>query len=171
MTDELRSRIRSGQLRAGRSMPTQAGLADEFGVVRGAVRRALRILRTERLLADVSKEGPARVADHPGGALTGPEARPQSTMAALAPRITAAFAVPRVKIDALCLTAVPFTLAMGEPLREIHAGRIKPASVDVRVLFPFGRGVGLRDTTFVDQSHLWFDALWETISSEPLFTN
>lgn len=277
MADELRSRIRSGQLRAGQRMPTQARLADEFGVERGAVRQALRILRTEQLLANVSKGSPATVADHPERALTGPEAQPQSTMVALAPRITAAFAVPQVKIDALCLTAVSLTLAMGEPLREIHAGRIKPASVDVRVLlpsrdielafptpvddledgrprlrwlaqrnaqvqvlrhnllalrathgvevrvsfralpftppvklyllneaealfayytltrrreeidheylemydaegtqsmlFPFGRGMGLRDTTFVDQSHLWFNALWETISSELLFTN
>ncbi|MFJ6832917.1 GntR family transcriptional regulator [Streptomyces sp. NPDC091209] len=277
VADELRSRIRSGQLRAGQRMPTQARLADEFGVERGAVRQALRILQSERLLVNMSKGSPATVADQPERALNGPEAQPQSTMVALAPRITAAFAVPHVEIDALCLTAVSLTLAMGEPLREIHAGRIKPAKVDVRVLlpsrdidlafpapvgdladdrprrrwlaqrnaqvqvlrhnllalrtthgidvrvsfralpftppvklyllneaealfayytltrrgeeidheylemydaegtqsmlFPFGQGVGARDTTFVEQSHLWFNALWETISSELLFTN
>lgn len=55
MADELRSRIRSGQLRAGERMPTQARLADEFGVERGAVRQALRILQSEHLLVDVSK--------------------------------------------------------------------------------------------------------------------
>lgn len=277
MADELRSRIRSGQLRAGQRMPTQAKLADEFGVERGAVRQALRILHSERLLSNVSKGSPATVADHPERALTGPEAPPQSTMVALAPRITAAFAVPHVEIDALCLTAVSLTLAMGEPLREIHAGRMEPARVDVRVLLPsrhidlafptpvddmaddrprlrwlaqrnaqvrvlrhnllalrathgidvrvsfralpftppvklyllneaealfayytlarrgeeidheyletydaegtqsmlfaFGQGAGLRDTTFVEQSHLWFNALWETISSELLITS
>jgi DNA-binding transcriptional regulator YhcF (GntR family) len=277
VADELRSRIRSGQLRAGQRMPTQAVLADEFGVERGAVRQALRILQSEHLLVNMSKGSPATVADHPDRALTGPEAQPQSTMVALAPRITAAFAVPHVEIDALCLTAVSLTLAMGEPLREIHAGRIEPAKVDVRVLlpsrdidlafptpvdhmeddrprrrwlaqrnaqvqvlrhnllalrathgidvrvsfralpftppvklyllneaealfayytltrrgeeidheylemydaegtqstlFPFGQGVGPRDATFVEQSHLWFNALWETISSELLFTN
>jgi hypothetical protein len=26
--------------------------------------------------------------------------------------------------------------------------------------------VGTRETTFVEQSQLWFDALWETISSD-----
>ncbi|MEV8037160.1 winged helix-turn-helix domain-containing protein [Streptomyces sp. NPDC086182] len=277
VADELRSRIKSGQLRAGRRMPTQAELADEFGVERGAVRQALRILQTEQLLVNASKGSPATVADHPERAPAGPEARPQSTMVALAPRITAAFAAPHVEIDALCLTAVSLTLAMGEPLREIHAGRIEPAKVDVRVLlpsrdidlafpapvddldddrprrhwlaqrnaqvrvlrhsllalrathgidvlvtfralpftppvklyllneaealfayytltrrgeeidheylemydaegtqsmlFPFGQGAGPRDTTFVEQSHLWFNALWETISSELLFTN
>lgn len=277
MADELRSRIRSGQLRAGQRMPTQAKLASEFGVERGAVRQALRILQSEHLLANVSKGSPATVADHPERALTGPQAQPQSTMVALAPRITAAFEVPHVRIDALCLTAVSLTLAMGEPLREIHAGRMNPAKVDVRVmlpsrdidlafpasvdgladdrprlrwlaqrnaqvrvlrhnllalrathgidvrvrfralpftppvklyllneaealfayytlarrgeeidheylemydaegtqsmLFPFSQGVGPRDTTFVEQSHLWFDALWDTISSELLITN
>ncbi|MEV6987680.1 GntR family transcriptional regulator [Streptomyces sp. NPDC093228] len=272
VADELRSRIRSGVLRPGQRMPTQAELANEFGVERGAVRQALRILQTERLLVNVSKGSPATVAAHMGGAVADPEAPPQPTMVALAPRISAAFAAPHVEIDALCLTSVSLTLAMSEPLREIHAGRIKPAKVDVRLLlpsgrielafpkpvedtdddrlrrrwlaqrnaqgqvlrhnllalrsthgidvhvtfralpftppvklyllngaealfayytvtrrgaeidheylemydaegtrsmlFPFAQGAGLRDTTFVEQSHLWFNALWETISSE-----
>ncbi|POX44764.1 winged helix-turn-helix domain-containing protein [Streptomyces sp. Ru72] len=272
VADELRSRIRSGLLRPGQRMPTQAELADEFGVERGAVRQALRILQSEHLLTDVSKGSPATVARHAGRPPAGPQAPPQPTMVALAPRISAAFAAPHVEIDALCLTAVSLTLAMGEPLREIHAGRIEPAKVDVRVLlpssrielafptpvegadpnrlhrrwlahrnaqgqvlrhnllalrsthgidvhvsfralpftppvklyllngaealfayytlsrreaeidqehlqlydaegtrsvlFPFAQEAGLRDTTFVEQSHLWFNALWETISSE-----
>ncbi|WP_189186092.1 winged helix-turn-helix domain-containing protein [Streptomyces albiflavescens] len=277
VADELRSRIRSGQLRAGQRMPTQAKLADEFGVERGAVRQALRILQSEHLLVNVSKGSPATVADHPDRSLTGPEAPPQPTTVALGARIAAAFAAPHVEIDALCLTSISLTLAIGEPLRQIHAGRIKPARVDVRLLlpssdidlafpapvdssvdgrlqrswlanrnaqaqvlrhnllalrsthgidvnvifralpftppvklyllngaealfayytlakreeeiddvhlemydvqgtqsmlFPFVQGAGLRDTTFVEQSHLWFNALWETISSELLLTN
>lgn len=253
-------------------MPTQARLADEFGVERGAVRQALRILQSERLLTNVSKGSPATVASDPGAALTGPGAPPQPTMVALAPRIAAAFAASHVEIDALCLTSVSFNLALGEPLRQIHAGQLKPAKIDVRVLLPsreidlafptpvdasmdgrlqrhwlahrnaqgqvlrhnlqalrathgidvritfralpftppvklyllnntealfayytltqreeqidheflqmydaegtqsmlfaFDQGAGLRDTTFVEQSHLWFNALWETISSE-----
>ncbi|UXY24575.1 GntR family transcriptional regulator [Streptomyces cynarae] len=272
VADELRSRIRSGVLRPGQRMPTQAKLADEFGVERGAVRQALRILQSEQLLTNVSKGSPATVAHPAGRASAGPQAPPQPTMVALAPRISAAFAAPHVEIDALCLTAVSLTPAMSAPLREIHAGRMEPAKVDVRVLlpsgridlafptpvegtdgvrlhrrwlaqrnaqgrvlrhnllalrsthgidahvsfralpftppvklylingaealfayytltrreaeidqehlqlydaegtrsmlFPFAQGAGLRDTTFVEQSHLWFNALWETISSE-----
>lgn len=253
-------------------MPTQAVLADEFGVERGAVRRALRILQSERLLTNVSKGAPATVAAAPAPLPTGPEAPPQPTMVALAPRISEAFRHPHVEIDALCLTSISLTLAMSEPLREIHAGRIKPARVSVRVLMPsrridlafpapvdttatsrlqrrwlaqrnaqgrvlehnlralrathgidvdvtfralpftppvklyllnasealfayytvtrrgveidreqlemydaegtrsmlfaFERGAGLRDTTFVEQSRLWFNALWGTISSD-----
>jgi hypothetical protein len=258
-------------------MPTQAQLAHEFGVERGAVRQALRILQSERLLTNVSKGSPATVASDPVGALTGPQAPPRPTTVALAPRIAKAFAAEHVEIDAVCLTSISLTLAIGEPLRQIHAGRLKPAKVDVRVLLPsrdidlafpvpvegrgddrvherwlamrnaqgqvlehnllalrathgidvhvtfralpftppvklyllngtealfayytlarreaetdheqpalydaqgtqsmlfaFRQGAGLRDTTFVEQSHLWFNALWETISSELVLTS
>nr|BFD84068.1 GntR family transcriptional regulator [Streptomyces sp. Xyl84] len=278
MADELRQRIRTGVLRPGERMPTQAVLAAEFGVERGAVRQALRILQSEHLLTHVTKGSPATVAALPERALTGPAAPPLPTTAALAPRIAAAFTASHVEIDALCLTAVSLTLAMGEPLRQIHAGRLKPAKVDVRVLLPsrdielafpapvdpsardhrlrtrwlavrnaqgqvlrhnlmslrathgidvrvtfralpftppvklyllngtealfayyrvrrreeeidhepfqlydaqgtrsmlfsFAEGAGPSDTAFVEQSHVWFDALWETISSELVLTS
>jgi hypothetical protein len=284
VADELRARIRSGQLRPGQRMPTQAKLADEFGVERGVVRQALHILQSEHLLTNVSKGSPATVAPDPGPTRLagGPGAPPLPTTVALAPRIAAAFAAPHVEIDALCLTSVSLTLAIGEPLRQIHAGDAKPAKVDVRVLLPsrdidlafpvaveardrgrggddpvherwlaqrnaqgqvlkhnllalrathgidvrvsfralpftppvklyllngsealfayytlarreaeidheplqmydaegtrsmlfaFEQGAGPRDSTFVEQSHLWFNALWETISSELTLTS
>ncbi|AOR33538.1 GntR family transcriptional regulator [Streptomyces fodineus] len=278
IADELRSRIVTGVLRPGQRMPTQAELAGEFGVERGAVRQALRILQAERLLTNVSKGSPATVAGMPGPARppAGPAA-PQPTMVGLAPRIADAFAARHVRIDALCLTSVSLTLAVGEPLRQIHAGRWKPAKIDVRVLLPsrnidlafpaavaaddhgllhrrwlaqrnaqglvlrqnllalctthgvdvrvsfralpftppvklyllngsealfayytllrrereidhehlelydadgtrsmlfaFERRAGERDAAFVEQSRLWFDALWETISSDLLLTS
>ncbi|MUT92820.1 winged helix-turn-helix domain-containing protein [Streptomyces sp. Z38] len=274
VADELRARIRSGVLRPGQRMPTQAQLAAEFGVERQAVRGALRILQSEHLLTNISKGAPATVAERADRAAAGPAAPPQPTTVALAPRIASAFEAEHVHIDTVCLTAVSLTLAMGEPLRQIYAGRLKPAKVDVRVLLPsrsidlafpvpvggrqghddpvherwlaqrnaqgqvlrhnllalrathgidvrvtfralpftppvklyllnntealfayytvtrseaqigqeslptydaqgvrsmlfaFEQGDGLRDTTFVEQSHLWFNALWETISSE-----
>ncbi|MBA2947280.1 winged helix-turn-helix domain-containing protein [Streptomyces himalayensis] len=276
VADELRARIRTGRLRAGQRMPTQAELAVEFGVERGTVRQALRILQSEHLLTNVTKGSPATVAEHIEHAFTGSEAPPQPTMVGLAPRIAAAFTAPHVEIDALCLTAVSLTLAIGEPLRRIHEGRMKPATVDVRVLLPsrdialafptpvhaaadsrlhrqwlsqrnaqgqvlrhnllalrsthgidvsvsfralpftppvklyllnnnealfayytltkrdveidheylemydaqgtqsmlfaFEQGAGLRDTTFVEQSHVWFNSLWNTISSDLTLT-
>ncbi|MFC8128151.1 FadR/GntR family transcriptional regulator [Streptomyces sp. NPDC057302] len=273
VADELRDRIRSGSLRPGQRMPTQAELAEEFGVERGAIREALRTLQGEKLLANVSKGSPATVAETSGQALSGlGGVTPQPTMVGLAPRIAAAFEADHVEIDALCLTSISLTMAIGEPLRQIHAGQRKPAKVTVRVLlpsrsidlafpapvdsgddeggqvhrrwldqrnaqgqvlrhnlkalrsshgidvhvsfralpftppvklyllngsealfayytltkqseqidheplemydaqgaqsmlFPFHQGDGLRDTTFVEQSHLWFNALWSTIS-------
>ncbi|WP_155058950.1 winged helix-turn-helix domain-containing protein [Streptomyces blattellae] len=277
VADELRARIRSGELQPGQRMPTQAKLADEFGVERGAVRQALRILQSEHLLTNVSKGSPATVAPDLSMALAGPGAPPLPTMVALAPRIAAAFDGAHIEIDALCLTSINLTLAIGEPLRQIHAGQLKPAKIDVRVLLPsrdielafpapvdptaddsvhrrwlaqrnaqgqvlqhnllalrathgievdvsfralpftppvklyllnstealfayytltrreqeiehehlemydaegsqsmlfaFEQGAGLRDTTFVEQSQLWFNALWETISSELVLTS
>ncbi|MCP3821072.1 GntR family transcriptional regulator [Streptomyces sp. A3M-1-3] len=142
MADALRDRIRSGVLRPGDRLPTQARLAEEFGVERGTVRQALRILHDEGLLTHLTKGSPARVADPPAHAYAASEARPLPTTAGLAPRITDAFTARHVEIDALCLTAGTLTLALGEPLRQIHAGRLAPARVDVRILLP-SRGITL----------------------------
>ncbi|WP_221507614.1 winged helix-turn-helix domain-containing protein [Streptomyces candidus] len=136
VAEALRARIRAGQLRPGDRMPTQARLAEEFGVERGTVRRALRTLQEERLLVNVTKGSPATVADDAPAALAPPAASPQPTMVALASRVTEAFRSPHVRIDALCLTAVSLTLAFGEPLRLIHEGRLGPDRVTVRVLLP-----------------------------------
>ncbi|WP_030998361.1 GntR family transcriptional regulator [Streptomyces sp. NRRL F-5630] len=142
MADELRARIRSGALLPGDRMPTQARLAAEFGVERGTVREALRVLRAERLLTHATKGAPPAVADHAARGPGGPGALPRSTTAALGPRIATAFEQPHVEIRALCLTSVSLTLAMGEPLRQIHAGELKPERVDLRVLLP-DRDIGL----------------------------
>ncbi|MEV7322489.1 winged helix-turn-helix domain-containing protein [Streptomyces sp. NPDC093970] len=153
VADELRTRIRSGVLQPGQRMPTQAKLADEFGVERAAVRQALRILQSEHLLTNVSKGAPATVAADPGPLplTAGPQAPPQPTMVGLTSRIQAAFVAPHVEIDALCLTSVSLNLALGEPLRLIHAGRLKPAKIDVRVLLP-SRNIDLAFPTALDAS-------------------
>ena len=62
IADILRERIRNGDLKAGDRLPTQAELADEFGVERGAVRQALRVLQEAGLLTNVSKGSPPRIA-------------------------------------------------------------------------------------------------------------
>ncbi|WP_141313890.1 GntR family transcriptional regulator [Streptomyces spinoverrucosus] len=131
IADTLRDRIRSGDLKAGDRLPTQAELAEEFGVERGTVRQALRVLQEDGLLSNVSKGSPPRIAEP---AL--PSGEPQPTMVGLAPRLTAAFAVPHVRIDAACLTAETLMLALSEPVRAIHEGRVHPQSIDVRILLP-----------------------------------
>ena len=274
IADTLRERIRTGDLKAGDRLPTQAELAEEFGVERGTVRQALRALQEDGLLSNVSKGSPPRIAERVPG-LSG---EPQPTMVGLAPRLTEAFSTPHVRIDAACLTSETLMVALSEPVRHIHEGRIRPESIDVRILLPsrdinlafpvpveapdddnpvhqrwlemrnaqghvlrhnlrslrsshgidvkvtfralpftppvklyllngaealfayytlarrkeeiddehlelydsegtqsmlfaFEQGAGLRDTTFVEQSHLWFNALWETISSELVLTS
>jgi DNA-binding transcriptional regulator YhcF (GntR family) len=131
IADTLRDRIRAGDLKAGDRLPTQAELADEFGVERGAVRQALRALQEDGLLSNVSKGSPPRIAERVP--VTG---EPQPTMVALAPRLSEAFTAPNVRIDAACLTAETLMVALGEPLRLIHEGTIHPESIDVRILLP-----------------------------------
>lgn len=58
IADSLRERIRTGELKPGDRLPTQADLAEEFGVERGAVRQALRALQEDGLLTNVSKGSP-----------------------------------------------------------------------------------------------------------------
>jgi DNA-binding transcriptional regulator YhcF (GntR family) len=133
IADTLRERIHSGVLRRGERLPTQAELAEEFGVERGTVRQALRVLQEAGLLSNVSKGSPPRVAEAPQ-APRGEE--PQPTMVGLAPRLAEAFSAPHVRIDAACLTAETLMLALGEPVRLIHEKTIRPESVDVRILLP-----------------------------------
>ncbi|MEE1761959.1 MULTISPECIES: GntR family transcriptional regulator [unclassified Streptomyces] len=128
----LRERIRGGDLRPGERLPTQAELAEEFGVERGTVRQALRALQDDGLLSNVSKGSPPRVAEV--GHATSHE--PQPTMVGLGPRLAEAFSVPHVRVDAACLTAETLMLALGEPVRRIHEGTIRPESIDVRILLP-----------------------------------
>ncbi|MGW0842168.1 GntR family transcriptional regulator [Streptomyces sp. NPDC002787] len=134
IADTLRDRIHSGELGRGERLPTQAELAEEFGVERGAVRQALRLLQEAGLLTNVSKGSPPRVAEATPHAPRDDE--PQPTMVGLAPRLTEAFSTPHVRIDAACLTAETLMLALGEPVRLIHEGTIRPESIDVRILLP-----------------------------------
>ncbi|MFJ3337236.1 FadR/GntR family transcriptional regulator [Streptomyces sp. NPDC086766] len=145
IADNLRERIRAGELKPGDRLPTQAELAQEFGVERGAVRQALRSLQEGGLLSNVSKGSPPRVA-----APTPARAEPQPTMVGLAPRLAAAFAARQVRIDAACLTAETLMLALGEPVRLIHEGRIRPESIDVRILLP-SRDINLAFPISVDR--------------------
>ncbi|MFD8571031.1 GntR family transcriptional regulator [Streptomyces sp. NPDC059639] len=137
IADDLRRRIKAGELRAGDRLPTQAVLAEEFGVERGTVRQALQLLEADGLLSSRSKGSPPRIAS----AATAPDG-PQPTMVALAPRLVEAFQAPEVRIDAVCMTSESLMLALGEPLRLIHEGRMRPSSVDVRILLP-GRDIDL----------------------------
>lgn len=135
IADTLRERIRAGELKAGDRLPTQAELADEFGVERGTVRQAMKRLQSEGLLSNVSKGSPPRVADSapaPAAANTGP----QPSMVALAPRLAAAFGEADVRIDVVSYTAETLMIALGEPVRLIHEGRIRPESIKVRILLP-----------------------------------
>ncbi|MET9087237.1 GntR family transcriptional regulator [Streptomyces sp. NPDC004237] len=145
IADTLRERIRTGDLKVGDRLPTQAELAEEFGVERGAVRQALRALQDDGLLSSVSRGSPPRIAEPPRPT----HDEPQPTMVGLGPRMTEAFSSPHVRIDAACLTAQSLLPALAEPLRMIHEGRLRPDRIDVRVLLP-SRDIPLAFPTAVE---------------------
>ncbi|MER7347545.1 winged helix-turn-helix domain-containing protein [Streptomyces aurantiacus] len=138
IADALRDRIRTGTLKAGDRLPTQAQLAQEFGVERGTVRQALLSLQRDGLLNHISRGSPPRVAAEPSmtAATSAAQPQPQPSMVALAPRLTEAFREPRVRVDAVSYTAETLMNAVTEPIRQIHEGRVRPESVDVRILLP-----------------------------------
>ncbi|MGN9763182.1 GntR family transcriptional regulator [Streptomyces sp. SD31] len=144
IADILRERIRVGDLKAGDRLPTQAELAEEFGVERGTVRQALRALQEDGFLTNVSKGSPPRIA-----APAPTSGAPQPTMVSLAPRLTEAFGAPHVRVDVVCHTSETLMLALGEPLRQIHEGSILPESIDVRILLP-SRDIHLAFPVLVD---------------------
>ncbi|MEU6122689.1 winged helix-turn-helix domain-containing protein [Streptomyces sp. NPDC047123] len=136
IADTLRDRIRAGELKAGERLPTQAELAEEFGVERGTVRQAMKKLQSEGLLSNVSKGSPPRVAAAAAAPPAAASPAPQPSMVALAPRLSEAFAQPHVTIDVVSYTAETLMVALGEPVRLIHEGRLRPESITVRILLP-----------------------------------
>lgn len=145
IADILRERIRAGDLKAGDRLPTQAELAEEFGVERGTVRQALRALQEDGLLSNVSKGSPPRIAEP--APMRG---APQPTMVGLAPRMTEAFGAEHVRVDVVSHTSETLMLALGDSLRRIHEGRIRPTSIEFRVLLP-SRDITLAFPVLIDQ--------------------
>nr|WP_030686665.1 GntR family transcriptional regulator [Streptomyces sp. NRRL B-1347] len=135
IADALRDRIRTGTLKPGDRLPTQARLAEEFGVERGTVRQALHGLHRDGLINHVTKGSPPRVAA-PAEPAVSATPEPQPSMVALAPRLVAAFKQPHVRVDAVSFTAETLMNALTEPIRQIHAGLLHPNSIDVRILLP-----------------------------------
>ncbi len=57
LADILSGRIRSGELPAGRTMPSEKALEQEFGLSRGSVRKAVQVLRERGLVDTVPQRG------------------------------------------------------------------------------------------------------------------
>ncbi|MGY0024947.1 winged helix-turn-helix domain-containing protein [Streptomyces sp. cg35] len=132
IADILRRRIRSGELKAGDRLPTQAALAEEFGVERGVVRQALQRLQADGLLSNVTKGSPPLVA---AGTIPSTHTA-QSARSILGPRLVRAFGAKDVRLDVVSLTAETLVLCLGQPLREIYEQAVVPRSVRVRVMLP-----------------------------------
>ncbi|MFJ9180940.1 winged helix-turn-helix domain-containing protein [Streptomyces sp. NPDC102360] len=132
IADTLRKRIYDGELRSGARLPTQAALTREFDVERGTVRNALQLLRSDGLLTNTGKGSPPTVSRPERPPLPGA----QTARSILGPRLVAAFEAPHVYVDVASLTGETLVTALGEPLRKVYEGALRPESVRVRMVVP-----------------------------------
>jgi DNA-binding transcriptional regulator YhcF (GntR family) len=117
----LRAAILTKKLAPGEKLPSQAQLADRYGVARMTIQQALRVLREENLI--VSRQGS-------GVFVRERTARPVG----LRPHVEAAFGQPQVRIDFSGYTAETLHNAIQEPLDKIRDGRLTPRSIHLRLL-------------------------------------
>jgi DNA-binding transcriptional regulator YhcF (GntR family) len=117
----LRAAILAGRFGPGERLPSQNDLAERYGVARETVKRALELLRRERLI--VTRQG------------TGSFVRAQTQRPVeLRPHIEAAFERPHVSIDFAGFSGETLRDAMTEPLDNVRAGRLAPESITIRLL-------------------------------------
>jgi len=57
LADIIEERIRSGELRVGRTIPSEQTLMQEYGLSRGSVRKAVSVLRERGLVDTVAHRG------------------------------------------------------------------------------------------------------------------
>ncbi len=117
----LRAAILTRRLEPGEKLPSQAELAERYDVARETVKRALEILRADRLI--VSRQG------------SGAFVRAQTQRAVeLRPHIEAAFDRAHVSIDFAGFSGETLRDAMTEVLDKVRAGRLAPESIAIRML-------------------------------------
>jgi GntR family transcriptional regulator len=57
LADILRARITSGELPTGTPIPSEYDLEQEYGLARGTIRKAIGVLREEKLIVTVHGKG------------------------------------------------------------------------------------------------------------------
>jgi DNA-binding transcriptional regulator YhcF (GntR family) len=121
IANKLRAAILTRKLAPGDRLPSQPELAARYGVARETVKRALEILRSERLI--ISRQG------------SGAFVRAQTQRAVeLRPHIEAAFEQEHVSIDFAGFSGETLRDAISEALDKVRAGRLAPKSISIRVM-------------------------------------
>jgi DNA-binding transcriptional regulator YhcF (GntR family) len=121
IANKLRAAILTRKLGPGDRLPSQPELAARYGVARETIKRALEILRQDRLI--VSRQGS-------GAFVRAQTQRPVE----LRPHIEAAFERPHVAIDFAGFSGETLRDALSETLDKVRAGSLTADSLAVRVL-------------------------------------
>ncbi len=117
----LRAAILTRKVEPGERLPSQAELAQRYGVARMTIQQALRVLKDEGLVS--SRQGS-------GMFVRERTARPVG----LRPHIEKAFEAEHVRIDFSGYTAETLHGIISEPLDRVREGRLSPRSITIRLL-------------------------------------
>ncbi|GAA1366053.1 hypothetical protein GCM10009661_18110 [Catellatospora chokoriensis] len=121
IANKLRAAILTRRLTPGDKLPSQPELSARYGVARETVKRAMEILRSERLI--VSRQG------------SGAYVRAQTQKAReLGPHIEEAFGRPHVTVDFAGFSGETLRNAIAGALDKIRDGSIAPETIAVRLL-------------------------------------
>jgi len=121
IASHLRAAILTRKLAPGDKLPSQPELASQYGVARETIKRALDVLRSERLI--VSRQG------------SGAYVRAQTQKPVeLRPHIETAFERADVSIDFAGFSGETLRDALSEPLDKVRAGRLTPQSIRIRLM-------------------------------------
>jgi hypothetical protein len=131
---ELRRRITDGTYPFGSLLPPQRALADELGVSRLTVQRALRGMQEEGWISSRQGSGSRVVRQGPTASEPGPGRYRRPF--ALGPYISEAFEQDDVSLDVFTLTSESLTPHIQLQAERIHAGQISPRSITVRLMVP-----------------------------------
>jgi DNA-binding transcriptional regulator YhcF (GntR family) len=138
VVDELRRRMTDGTYPLRSFLPSQRDLAEEFGVSRDTVQRALRDLADESWIESRQGSG-SRVIRNQRIQSTAPKATRSHRGATLAPLISEAFEQPEVTLDVHTLTSESLDAHIRLQAERIRVGVIAPQSIALRMLLPDAR--------------------------------
>ncbi|MEU7665319.1 GntR family transcriptional regulator [Streptomyces lincolnensis] len=135
IADELRGRMADGTYPLRSFLPSQRDLAEELGVSRDTVQRALRELASEGWIESRQGSG-SRVVKTQRIQSPTPRATRSRHGPRLEPLISEAFEQPEVTLDVYTLTSQTLDAHIRLQAERIHGGYIAPQRIALRMLLP-----------------------------------
>ncbi|MEV5733868.1 GntR family transcriptional regulator [Streptomyces sp. NPDC052292] len=135
VASELRSRMTDGRYPLRSFLPSERDLAEELGVSRDTVQRALRELADEGWIESRQGSG-SRVVKTQRIQSATPKASRSPRGATLGPLISEAFERDEVTLDVYTLTSESLDAHIRLQVERIRAGTIRPQRIALRVLLP-----------------------------------
>ncbi|MER7839672.1 winged helix-turn-helix domain-containing protein [Streptomyces sp. NPDC096040] len=135
VSDELRVRLSDGAYPLNSFLPSQEKLAQEFGVSRDTVQRALHVLRTEGWIESRQGQG-SRVVRRQHIQSSTPRATRSRHPMTLGPLIAEAFERDEVALDIATLTSESLDAHVRVQAERIRARIIAPRRITLRMILP-----------------------------------